>query len=58
MRGYGQQVWVDEFQAYVSENTGEFGKKFRAECEEVGIVLTQAQAQAWKELNLNIAQLT
>lgn len=58
MRGYGEQVWVDEFQAYVSENAGEFGKKVRAECNEAGMVLRDAQAQAWKELNLDIARFT
>lgn len=58
MRDYGEQVWVDEFQAYVSENAGEFGKKVRTECEEAAMVLRESQAQAWTELNLNIAQFT
>lgn len=55
MRDYGEHVWVDEFQAYVNENAGEFGKKVRAECEEAAKVLREAQTQAWKELNLDVA---
>lgn len=58
MRDYGEQVWVDEFQAYVSENAGEFGGKVSAECNGAGIVLREAQAQAWEELNVNISQFT
>lgn len=57
MRDYEDRVWVDEFQAYVTENSGEFGKKVRTECEEAAIVLREAQTQAWKDLNLDIAQI-
>lgn len=55
MRNYGEQVWVDEFQAYVSENAGEFGKKLKTECEEAGMVFREAQDEAWKELHLNVS---
>lgn len=53
MRGYGEHVWIDEFQAYISEDEGGFGKKVMAECHEAGVLLKAAQSLAWKDLDLN-----
>lgn len=53
MRGYGEHVWVDEFQAYVSEAGGKFGKKTKQECIEAGVELRAAQILAWQELVLD-----
>lgn len=57
LRGYGEHVWVDEFQAYVSEDDGEFGNKTRKECAEAQTHLIKAQATAWRELDMNIGAL-
>lgn len=57
LRGYGEHVWVDEFQAYVSEDDGEFGNKSRQECNEAKGVLIKAQGVAWKELDMHIGTL-
>ncbi|KAF3767135.1 hypothetical protein M406DRAFT_328235 [Cryphonectria parasitica EP155] len=57
LRGYGSHVWVDEFQAYVSENVGEFGNKTKEECTEVKKLLLSAQEVAWKELGMNISAI-
>lgn len=56
MREYAVHVWVDEFQAYVSEEGGEseFGNIAKLECGEVKAVLAKAQCSAWKELNLDV----
>lgn len=54
LRGYGEHVWVDEFQAYVSEDHGEFGNKARQECSDAKGSLIKAQGAAWKELDMNI----
>lgn len=53
LRGYGPRVWIDEFQAYVSEDAGEFGNKTRNECREVKGVLLAAQRNAWVELGMD-----
>lgn len=54
MRGYGQHVWVDEFQAYVSEDRGEFENKTKQECDEALLELRAAQSSTWKERDLNV----
>ena len=53
LRGYGEQVWIDEFQAYVSEDGGEFGKKVQQECNEVKELLLRAQYSAWLDLRFD-----
>ncbi|KAJ4387078.1 enhancer of mRNA decapping [Gnomoniopsis smithogilvyi] len=57
MRGYGEHVWIDEFQAYVSEDQGCFGKKVTEECHQVRLELRAAQSLAWEELDLNVASI-
>ncbi|KAL9937353.1 hypothetical protein V8E36_003762 [Tilletia maclaganii] len=52
-RGYRAAIFADEWQAYTSENPGEFGGKARAECEALRGELWKAQAQARKELGLS-----
>lgn len=54
MRGYGEHVWVDEFQAYVSEDGGEFGNKTKQECDEAGVELRAAKSSTWEEMDLNV----
>lgn len=54
LRGYGSHVWVDEFQAYVSKNDSEFGKKTKDECMRAKKMLVAAQALAWQDLGLDV----
>lgn len=49
MRGYAQHVWLDEFQAYVSLDAGEFGKKAVEECGPIRLALIQVQKTLLKE---------
>lgn len=52
MRKYSPTVWLDEFQAYVSEDAGEFGKSIQEECRQVQSNLKALQRQLWKDLNV------
>lgn len=52
LRGYGPQVWADEFQAYISEDAGEFGKRLEDECLEMQKMLLVAQKSARAELGM------
>jgi hypothetical protein len=52
MRKYSSSVWIDEFQAYISEDAGEFGKSIYAECQEIQSTLKPLQRRLWKDLNL------
>lgn len=53
LKGYGEHVWVDEFQAYVVENVAEFGNRTKQECTEASLVLRSAQKSAWSELGMD-----
>lgn len=52
MRKYSPAVYVDEFQAYISEDAGEFGKSIYQECLEIQLILKPLQRRLWKGLNL------
>lgn len=54
MRGYDRRVWLDEFQAYVSNDAGEFGAKPREACTEVRKQLRELQKQCWAETGLHV----
>ncbi|KAE8255061.1 hypothetical protein A4X13_0g3183 [Tilletia indica] len=51
-RGYRSEMYVDEFQAYVSESAAEFGGKARGECLALQGDLRDAQRKAREELGL------
>ncbi|KAE8195612.1 hypothetical protein A4X06_0g6282 [Tilletia controversa] len=51
-RGYREEVWADEWQAYVSEDAGEFGGKARGECAALLGELRGLQRRAREELGL------
>ena len=51
MRKYDTAVFEDEFQAYVSENVNEFGKKCASECIRAAERLKIAQRECWARLN-------
>ncbi|KAK0556343.1 enhancer of mRNA decapping [Tilletia horrida] len=51
-RGYRREMYADEWQAYVSEDAGEFGGKAKAECEGLRPALRRAQEKAREELGL------
>ncbi|UZJ56948.1 hypothetical protein CBS101457_006268 [Exobasidium rhododendri] len=51
LRKYAPHVWVDEFQAYVSEDAGEFGSSIRLECQVIGRALQRYQAKLWNDLD-------
>lgn len=53
LRGYGEHVWVDEFQAYVVEDVAEFGNRAKQECNEASLALRSAQKLAWSDLGLD-----
>jgi hypothetical protein len=53
MRKYSPDVWVDEFQAYISEDAGEFGSSVKAECQGISQTLRQYQTRLWNEINSN-----
>lgn len=50
MRGYVERIWADEFQAYASLNSAEFGKKCKPACEMARRALVEAQKKAWREM--------
>jgi hypothetical protein len=50
MRKYSPQVWIDEFQAYVSEDAGEFGNSVKQECQDISQSLQMYQREIWKGL--------
>lgn len=52
MRGYDRRVWLDEFQAYVSNDAAEFGAKPREACAEVRSRLREIQRLCWPEAGL------
>lgn len=56
MRGYDRRVWLDEFQAYVSNDAGEFGAKPKEACAEVRSRLRQIQRLCWPEAGLEQQQ--
>lgn len=51
MRKYSSHVWIDEFQAYVSEDAGEFGNSVKQDCQEISQTLRNHQAKILNELN-------
>lgn len=55
-RGYAPHIWVDEFQAYVSEDEEIFGKRAREECSPAKRLLLSAQKVAWHDLKLDVDQ--
>jgi hypothetical protein len=50
LRKYAEHVWSDEFQAYISEDAGEFGAKTLAECAPIRTRLRSLQHRLWREL--------
>ncbi|PWN88190.1 hypothetical protein FA10DRAFT_243569 [Acaromyces ingoldii] len=56
MRGYDRRVWLDEFQAYVSNDAGEFGAKPKEACAEVRSRLREIQRLCWHEAGLEQQQ--
>lgn len=48
MRKYSSHVWIDEFQAYISESAFEFGKSIQEECQAIQATLLELQRQYWR----------
>ncbi|KAK0544042.1 enhancer of mRNA decapping [Tilletia horrida] len=53
-RGYRKEMYADEWQAYVSEDPGEFGGKAKAECAQLRVELLALQKKAKAELGLTL----
>lgn len=52
MRKYSAHVWVDEFQAYISQDAGEFGSSIRDECQAISQSLRRYQQPLIRQFGL------